>query len=378
MERIYLDHAATTPLCEEAFNRMLPYFKGNFGNADSPHEAGRRAMNAVDAARDSIAALLNAKPSEVYFTSGGTEAVNWAIYGGAAAQKSLGKNHIVLSAIEHHAALAMAEKLKKEGFEITLVKPNKGGMVELNAVKAALTDKTGLVAIMTVNNETGAIQPVEALAKISHDNGSLFFTDAVQAAPHLPIDVKKWGVDMLSLSAHKFGGGKGCGALYIKSGVRVKSLVVGGEQERGLRGGTTNVPAVVGMAAAYEITRRTMGETEKRLAELRQLFLQEIGGMSAFIVHCDGIPSLLNIRFAGVSNVDFVYNMDLRGVLVAAGSACASASIQPSHVLLAMGVSETEAKESVRFSLGKETTEAEIRQAATITREVVEKLRKKS
>lgn len=379
MERIYLDHAATTPLNEEVLNRMLPYFKEDFGNADSPHATGRRAMNAVDSARDTLAQLLNAKPSEIYFTSGGTEADNWALYGAAHAAGERGKTQVILSAIEHHAVLSAAEKLKKEGFEITLLEVNEGGMVETNALKAALTERTGLVAVMAANNETGALQPVTELAKIAREKGCLFFTDGVQAAPHIPIDVKAWGVDMLSLSAHKFNGPKGCGALYIKSGVRIKGLVVGGEQERGLRGGTTNVPAVVGMAAAYEKTRREMADTEEKLRGFRRLFLQALEGLDGVTVHGrEGLGSVLNLRFAGVSNVDFVYNMDLRGVSVAAGSACASASIKPSHVLLAMGLSEEEAKESVRFSFGKGNTEEEVLKAAALTREIVEKLRKKN
>ncbi len=376
MNRIYLDHAATTPLDKDALDKMLPYFTETFGNADSPHASGRKAMNAVDSARDSIASLLNAKPSETYFTSGGTEADNWALQGGAYAQRERGRDHVVVSAIEHHAVLAAAEKLKNEGFSVTVLPVNEGGRVEPNALKAALTERTGIVAIMAVNNETGAVQPIKELAELAHANGSLFFADCVQAAPYLRLNVREIGADMLSLSAHKLYGPKGCGALYVRSGVKIRGLLVGGEQERGLRGGTTNVPAVVGFAAAYEKNARTMSATNEKIASLRALFLRELSSLSGVEVNGEGIPALLNLRFEGVNGVDFVYNMDLQGVSVSAGAACASASIKPSHVLLAMGRTEAEAKECVRFSFGRENTEAEILRAAALTKEVVTRLRK--
>ncbi len=375
MDRIYLDHAATTPLHSEALKEMLPYFTEHYGNADSPHATGRKAQNAVDAARDGVAAALNAKPSEIYFTSGGTEGDNWALHSAAYAQKARGRGHIIISAIEHHAVLSAAKKLEKEGFSLTLLPVNEGGRVALSALKAALKEDTGLVCVMAVNNETGVAQPIKELAQIAHENGSLFFTDGVQAAPYMPIDVKELGVDMLTLSAHKFYGPKGCGALYIKSGVKAQGLIVGGEQERGLRGGTTNVPAVVGLAKAYKMATADFKSAEKKLQALRALFLKEIEGIEGITVNGEGIPALLNLRIRGVSNVDFVYNMDLKGVSLAAGSACASASIKPSHVLLAMGLGEEEAKECVRISLGKENTEEEMIRAAAIMKEVVTRLR---
>jgi cysteine desulfurase len=373
---IYLDHAATTPLDKTVFEKMTPYFCENYGNADSPHALGRKAMNAVDFARDKIAELIHAKPNEVYFTSGGTESDNWAIYGAAQAQKEQGKTHIIISAIEHHAAIAAAEKLKKDGFEISYILPNAGGRVELNAVKAAFTDKTGLVVCMYVNNETGAMQPIEEIAALAHEKGALFFTDAVQAAPYVKMDVKALGVDMLSLSAHKFYGPKGVGVLYIKNGVRVKGLVVGGEQERGLRGGTTNVPAVVGFSAAYRKATAEMAENNEKIRAARKAFLEGISALDGVHINGEGLPAVLNLRIEGVNNVDLVYKMDLEGVSIAAGSACASASIKPSHVLLAMGMSEEQAKECVRISFGKNNTEEEAYEAAKIFVSVVEKLRK--
>ncbi len=378
MDRIYLDHAATTPLSKEVLKTMLPYFTEEFGNADSPHAAGRRAMGAVDCARDLLAEGIGAKPNEVYFTSGGTEADNWAIKGVMYAQKEKGKDELILSSVEHHAVLSCAEQLKKEGFKVTYLPVNKGGRVEVSALKEVISERTGLVAVMYVNNETGVVQPIEELAKIAHEKGSLFFTDGVQAAPYLPLNVKALGVDLLSLSAHKFYGPKGAGALYCKNGVRIKQLIGGGEQERGLRGGTTNVPAVVGLSAAYSQNQGTMYEANEKIAALRRLFLQEISSLSGVEINGEeGIPALLNIRFVGVSNIDFVYAMDLKGVSVAAGSACASASIKPSHVLITMGIGEDAAKESVRFSFGKDNTEGEIVVAASIVREVVERLRAK-
>ncbi len=378
MDRIYLDHAATTPLEREVLAKMTPYFTENFGNADSPHAVGRRAVSAVDNARDSVAALLGAKPSEIYFTSGGTEADNWALIGGAYAQKAKGKTHVIVSSIEHHAVLYAAEKLEKEGFEITYLPVNEGGMVALSALETAITERTGLVAVMAVNNETGVVQPIKELANVAHANGALFFTDAVQAAPYLPIDVKEWGVDMLSISSHKFFGPKGCGALYIKNGVKMESFVGGGEQERGLRGGTTNVPSIVGFAAAYEKNVATMSLSNEKIARLATLFLEGISSLDGVEINGKGekLLGVLNLRVKGVNNVDLLYKLDLQGVCIAVGSACASGSIEPSHVLLAMGLTEEEARECVRISFGKDNTEEEVIKAAQIFTQTVENLRK--
>lgn len=380
MKAIYLDHAATTPLDREILEKMTPYFTENYGNADSPHALGRNAMGGVDSARDALAELLNAKPSEIFFTSGGTEADNWALLGSARAQRELGKDHVIVSAVEHHAVLAAVEVLEREGFSVTYLPVNGKGKVEPSVLAAAMTERTGLVAVMAVNNETGVVQPVRELAKIAKEGGAVFFTDGVQAAPYIPIDVKAWGVDMLSLSSHKFYGPKGCGALYIRSGVKVKGLVVGGEQERGLRGGTTNVPAVVGLSAAYQKTRREMPENNAKIAALRSAFIEELSALDGVIVNAeneDNLSAVLNLRIEGVLNSDLVYNMDLQGVCIAAGSACASASIKPSHVLIAMGMTEAEVKESVRISFGKNNTEAEVREAAKILIERVKRLRGK-
>lgn len=377
MERIYFDHAATTSLDKDVLEKMLPYFSAEYGNADSLHALGRQAMNAVDQARDTIARLIGAKPNEIYFTSGGTESDNWAVFGGAYAQRQLGKTRVAVSAVEHHAVMAAAEKLSRDGFDVVYLPVTENGKVDLAAAKELLTDDTALVAVMAANNETGALQPVRELAELAKSKGSLFFTDCVQAAPYLPLDVAELGADMLSLSAHKFYGPKGCGVLYIRNGVKTEKLVVGGEQERGLRGGTTNVPAVVGLAAAYEKTVREIETTNEKLRRFRALFLDGISGLDGVKINGDenGLPAILNLCFDGVENAAFLYKMDLQGVCLAAGSACSSASLKPSHVLTAMGLSETEAKSSVRFSFGKDNTEAEILRGAALTMETVRALR---
>jgi len=379
MERIYLDHAATTPLDNQILEEMLPYFTECFGNANSHHAAGRKAMAAVDNARDSLAELLGAKPNEIYFTSGGTEADNWAMLGGAYAQREKGKAHILLSAIEHHAVLGAAERLAKEGFCVEYLPVNGQGVVEAESLQNALREDTALVAVMLANNETGSLQDIKTLAELAHANGSLFFSDCVQAAPYMPLDVKSLGVDMLSISAHKFFGPKGVGALYIKSGVKVLPHALGGEQERGLRGGTVNVPAVVGLAAAYKKNAATMYETNAKITACRELFLKEILPLEGVYINGGSkeIPSIVNLCFEGLSNVDILYKLDLKGVCAAAGSACASSSVRPSHVLLAMGMTEAQAKSSVRFSFGKGNSEEEVWRAAAILKETVEELRGK-
>ena len=387
-QTVYLDYAATTPLGSDVLECMLPYLTACYGNADSPHALGRKALAAVDTARDSLAALIGAKPSEVYFTSGGTEADNWGIIGGARAQKRKGKTKIVISAIEHHAALHAAETLQQEGFVIEYLPVNSGGRVQIESLEQTIDENTALVCLMAVNNETGVIQPIKEMSALAQKMGALSFVDGVQAAPHIEIDVKAWGVDMLSLSAHKFYGPKGVGALYIKSGVRIEKLIGGGEQERGLRGGTSNVAAIVGLSAAYQKARTDMEKNEKQLAELSAYFMQQLGektakidGFAGLVLNGEGeekLPSVCNVRFVGVENTALLFNLDLQGVCVAAGSACASASIKPSHVLTAMGLDERAAKECIRFSFGKENTKAQIDYAVDKIVQTVKQLVKKA
>ncbi len=378
MESIYLDHAATTPLEKAVFDKMAPYYTQTFGNADSPHALGRKAMGAVDLARDTVAQCINAQSGEVYFTGGGTEADNWAVLGVARARKAEGKTHVIVSAIEHHAVLYAAKTLEDEGFKVSYLPVNEGGRVALNHLEALLTDDTALVVMMAANNETGVTQPVQEAAKLAHEHGALFFTDAVQAAPYMAIDVKAWGVDLLSFSSHKFYGPKGCGVLYIKNGVKINRHVGGGEQERGLRGGTLNVPAIVGLAEAYKRTVDAMQENNARLQALSEILekrLKEIGGIARNGDKEYALPAVWNVRIDGVENASLLFNMDLQGVCMAAGSACASASIKPSHVLTAMGHSEESAKQCVRISIGKNNTEEELHRAMDILQACVTRLR---
>lgn len=376
-ERIYVDCASTTPLDKDVLQEMCPYFTQVFGNADSPHAFGRKAMNAVDLARDEVAELINAGKNEVYFTSGGTEADNWAVLGGARAKRKEGRNRVVISAVEHHACLSAGERLESEGFDVVYLPVDNGGRVSLTALKEAVNADTALVCLMTANNETGVLQPVKEAVEIAHSHGALCFTDAVQYAPYARIDVKSWGVDMLSFSAHKFYGPKGVGVLYIKNGVKIEKLVGGGEQERGLRGGTVNVPSVVGLAKAYKKACETMQENAEKIQTLVNRFLDGLDGVSGITRNGAGelIPSVVNLRIKGVENTAFLYNMDLHGVCLSAGSACASASVKPSHVLTAMGLDGAEAKECVRFSFGKYNTEAEIDKVLELTKATIEKLR---
>lgn len=376
MQRIYFDHAATTPLDKETFEKMTPYFTEAFGNADSPHFFGRKAQNGLDEARDTLAQLLNAKPSEVYFTSGGTEADNWALFGGARSKKKEGRTKVLVSAIEHHAVLAAAETLEKEGFEIVYLPVNNEGRVELNGIEKLFDEKTAIVACMAANNETGVIQPVKEIISLAKASGALSFVDAVQLAPYERIDVKALGADMVSISAHKFYGPKGVGALYINSGVKIEKFVVGGEQERGLRGGTSNLPAIVGLAHAYKKCVENMAENKQKIAVVKQAFLREMEKIDGVRLNGVSQTGVVNLRFVGVENTALLYRLDLQGVAAAAGSACASQSIKPSHVLLAMGLSESEAKESVRFSFGKDNTEEEVKLAAAIIKETVDKFAK--
>lgn len=374
--RIYLDHASTTPMDKEIFEKVAPYYTDFFGNADSPHAVGRKAMSAVDNARDTIAKWINAKANEVYFTSGGTEADNWAILGLARAKRKEGREQVIVSAIEHHAVLFAVETLKKEGFTIVYLPVDEGGEICLESLKKSVNEKTALVAVMSANNETGVLQPVQEAMKIAHAHGALFFTDAVQYAPHARIDVRAWEVDALSFSGHKFYGPKGCGVLYLKSGVGIEKLVGGGEQERGLRGGTVNVPAVVALSEAYAKTVENLAQTEEKLRTLSQLFLRGISILPEVTRNGgekNALPSILNLRFAGVENTALLYALDLQGICLSAGSACASASVKPSHVLTAMGLREEEVKECVRVSLGKTNTEEEIQEA---TKKIVETVRR--
>lgn len=379
-ERIYLDHAASTPLDSEVLQIMLPYFSETFGNANSQHYFGRKAMAALDTARGTIARLIGAKDGEVFFTSGGTEADNLAVFGAARAQKKSGRNKIFISAAEHHAVIEPAEKLAaEEDFETCLIPIDRRGKIDLEYLRNNVDEHTALVAVMYASNELGTIEPVKEAAEIAHAHGAIFLSDAVQAAPYVRLNVQEIGADLLSFSAHKFYGPKGTGVLYVKSGTPMHKLLVGGEQERGFRAGTVNVAGAVGAAAAYEKTVAGMEEANAKIRRLKNLFAEEISRYP--FAHINGglgdacVPPVLNLRIDGTENTTMLSLMDLRGVAASAGSACVGGDIQPSHVLLSAGFSPEETRASFRLSFGKHNTEEEMVRAATIIGTLAEKLR---
>lgn len=379
-ERIYLDHAASTPLDSEVLQIMLPYFSETFGNANSQHYFGRKAMAALDTARGTIARLIGAKDGEVFFTSGGTEADNLAVFGAARAQKKRGRNKIFISSAEHHAVIEPAEKLAaEEDFETCLIPIDRHGKIDLEYLRNNVDEHTALVAVMYASNELGTIEPVKEAAEIAHAHGAIFLSDAVQAAPYVRLNVQEIGADLLSFSAHKFYGPKGTGVLYVKSGTPMHKILVGGEQERGFRAGTVNVAGAVGAAAAYEKTVAGMEEANAKIRRLKNLFAEEISRYP--FAHINGglgdacVPPVLNLRIDGTENTTMLSLMDLRGVAASAGSACVGGDIQPSHVLLSAGFSPEETRASFRLSFGKHNTEEEMVRAATIIGTLAEKLR---
>ncbi len=378
--RVYIDHASTTPCDKRVVDAMLPYFTDEFGNADSQHFYGRETAKAVAEARATIARLIGAAPNEVYFTASGSEADNWALKGTALAMRERGKgNHIIISAIEHHAILTSAEWLEKNGFVVTKLPVGPNGIVDPQSLRDAIDDQTTLVSVMYVNNEVGTIQPVRELCKIAHEHGALFHTDCVQAMPYIHIDVKELGADMISMSGHKFYGPKGVGALYIRNGVKIEKLVSGGGQERSQRGGTTNTPAVVGMAKALELAVATMDEDNAHIAAVRDHFVERVMKEIPY-VRFNGdmqhrVPSCANFSFEYVEGEGILMSLDIKGVAVSSGSACSSGSLDPSHVLLAMGVPVEISHGSIRFSFGKDNTMEEADYAVDVLKETIAKLR---
>lgn len=360
---IYADNAATTKMSRAAIDAMLPFLDTVYGNPSSLHFAGQQAKDALENARLTIARCLRATPKEITFTSGGSEADNQAIRSAAAIGRLSGKRHIVSDAIEHHAVLHTLKALEREGFEVTLLPVSANGIVDPAAVKAAIREDTCLVTVMYANNEIGTIQPIEEIGNICRAHGVLFHTDAVQAVGHLPIDLSALPVDLLSASAHKFHGPKGVGFLYARKGVRLTPLIEGGAQERGKRAGTENVGAIVAMAVALQETIDAMPETAKKLTALRSRL---IAGLSA-IPHCalngdaeKRLPSNVNFCFEGIEGESLLLLLDDRGIRASSGSACTSGSLDPSHVLLAIGRPHAVAHGSLRLSLGEDATEEEM------------------
>lgn len=371
---VYADNAATTRVSDAVVAAMLPYFTEHYGNPSSTYPLGQDASAALIRARETIAACLGCLPSELTFTSGGSEADNQILRSAAAWGKEHGRTHLIASAIEHHAVLNTLEDLKAEGFTVTLLPVGPAGVVDPADLKAALTPKTCLVSIMLANNETGVLQPIRQLADLAHGAGALFHTDAVQAVGHVPISLKDSPVDFLSASAHKFHGAKGNGFLFAKRGFELQSLIFGGAQERGKRAGTENVPGIVGMAAALQEACGHMEENAKRMEEARNALQEKLCALPGTRVHGDSQPRLpghLNMAFEGVAAEALLPVLGMAGICVSSGSACASGSPDPSHVLLAMGCSPEEAKSSLRFSLGDDITPEQVEYVAeTVIREV--------
>ena len=405
--RVYLDYNATTPMAPEVLEAMLPYFSERFANASSIHSQGQRARYAVEDARDSVARLIGAKPAEIVFTSGGTEADNLAIFGtiaaavagvtktGGASPAPTGKNslmraaetaggalekvHVITSAIEHHAVLNACQRLEREGIDVTYVPVGADGIVDPGEIRRALRPETILISVMHANNELGTIQPIEAIGEIAREAGVTFHTDAVQSAGKLALDVGRLGVNLLSLSAHKIYGPKGTGALYVKAGTRIHPMFYGGHHERDKRPGTENVPGIVGMGRAAESARVLLDESAARIAAMRnrleETILETIPQSSVNGDRLRRVANTTNITFAGAEAESLVIALDLRGVACSTGAACSSGAVEPSHVLTAIGLSAEMGRSSIRFSLGRGTVEAEIDFALRAIPVAVEKLR---
>ncbi len=376
--KIYLDNAATTETHPEVLEAMIPYLKGFYGNPSSIHGMAKYARDARECARSSVAELINAEPKEIYFTSGGTESDNWALKSVAFGNRSKG-NHIIVSKIEHHAVMNSCEFLEKNGFEITYLDVDEYGTVDPEDVRKALRPETVLISVMYANNEIGTIEPISEIGKIARENGVLFHTDAVQAFGHVQIDVKRENIDLLSASAHKLYGPKGVGALYIREGVKLEPLVHGGAQERGVRAGTENVPGIVGMGKAAEIAKRDMVERNAKETELRdhmvRRILEEVPFTKLNGHMIQRLSGNVNIAFRFIEGESVLMMLNHKGIFVSTGSACASGSLDPSHVLLAIGLEHEVAHGSIRFTLSYKTTRDEVDEAVDAVKESVERLR---
>ena len=381
MERIYMDNAATTAIAPEALAVMLPCFAQFYGNASSIHATGREARQKMEEARRTVAACLGAKPNEIYFTSGGTESDNWAIKGAAFANRKKG-NHIITSQIEHHAVLHTCQWLEKQGFEVTYLPVDEYGLVNPEDVEKAITDKTILISIMAANNEIGTLEPVAEIGKIAKAHKVLFHCDAVQAVGAVPVDVNAWNVDMLSLSGHKFHGPKGVGALYIRTGAKVESFIQGGAQERNRRATTENVPGIVGLAAALYKACANMEENACKMMMMRDRLIK---GILETIPHTrlnghpvKRLPGNCNISVRFIEGEALLLRLDLAGISASSGSACTSGSLDPSHVLLAIGLPHEIAHGSLRLSLSDTNTEEEVDEVLKVLPEIVTTLRNMS
>lgn len=378
---VYLDHSATTPVRPEVLAAMLPYFANKFGNASSVHRWGYEARQAINDAREKVASLIEASPNEILFTSGGTESDNLAIRGVAHSRKAKGK-HLITSQIEHHAVLHTFEALQKEGFEVTFVPCDKYGLIDPDDIKRVIRKDTILISIMHGQNEVGTIEPIKDIGAIAREHGVLFHTDAVQSAGKVPIDVRDMNIDLLTVSSHKIYGPKGVGALYVRKGVRLVPQITGGAHERRMRAGTENVPGIVGFGEACRLAKADLPEESQRLANLRDKLIQGILDKIPDVV-LNGHPTLrlphnVNVSVKYLEGESILLNLDRMGVAASSGSACTSGSLEPSHVLLAMGLSHETAHGSLRFTLGRSNTEEDIDYVLEVLPPIVEKLRSMS
>lgn len=376
---IYADNAATTKMSDVAVKAMLPYLQEIYANASSVHLLGQRSAAALFSARQQVAQVLNCAPKEVFFTSGGSEADNQALISAAALGKKQGKCHIVSTAMEHHAILHTLEALQAEGFTVTLLRPQADGIVTATQLAEAITDTTCLVSVMYANNETGAIQPIRKIGALCRKRGVLFHTDAVQAAGHLTIDVQRDNIDMLSLSAHKFHGPKGIGLLFAKSNLQLTSLIRGGGQERGKRAGTENLPGIIGLAAALKDAQENMQQNTAYITGLRNALrngLDKIdgAGFNGSREHC--LPGTVNYSFQGINGEALLSLLSNEGICCSSGSACSAGSLEPSHVLLALGLSKETAQSALRFSLCEYNTMDEVQTIITKVTEAINRLRR--
>lgn len=381
MKKVYLDNAATTMLNGEVLNEMMPYLTNVYGNSSSLHSFGREAVAGLDKARDIIANCIGSKSDEIYFTCGGTESNNWALRGVAYANMSKGK-HIITSQIEHHSIIDTCKQLEKEGFEVTYLPVDSTGLVSVTELLHALKSTTTIVSIMAVNNEVGTIQNIKAISEIVRYYGAYFHVDAVQALGVIPLNVDDIGIDLMSISSHKIHGPKGAGALYVRNGVRINQFMIGGEQEKSKRGGTVNVPAIVGFGKACEINARDLAFKDKKLFELSTYFLSKVG-YEIPDSYVNGNPSqkangIVSVTFEGVEGENLIMLLDMKGIAVSTGSACASGSLEKSHVLHAMGLCDEAIRGTIRFSFDINNTRDEIDYVVRVLCEEIEKLRKAS
>jgi cysteine desulfurase len=378
MQRIYLDHAATTPTRPEVVKAMLPFFTNDFGNPSSIYSYGREAKGTVEEARTKVAEFIGARSEEIIFTSGGTEADNYALKGVAYSNERK-KNHIITTSIEHHAVLEVCKFLERRGFRITYLPVDKYGLVDPDDARKAITDKTVLISVMHANNEVGTIEPVQEIGKIAREAGVYFHSDTVQTVGHIPVNVDELKVDLLSISGHKFYGPKGVGALYVRKGTKLVSFMHGGGQEKRRRAGTENVAAIVGLGKAVELTGREMTKEAGRLVYLRDKLIKGLGKKIDHI-HLNGhptrrLPNNVNVSVDFVEGESMILNLDLEGICASTGSACSSASLEPSHVLMALGLPAEQAHGSLRFSLGRENTEADVERVLEVLPKIIVKLR---